>query len=444
MRRNFLCPLIEPSKIKTAEGLRREIGVVGLSANIVNSIVGAGIFVLPAIVAGGLGAASIYAYLVCGFLVACIMLCFAEMGSRVTQSGGPYAYIEEAFGNYAGFLTACIFMFSTFASDAALSNAVADILSTFFPIFGVDWFRAIFFLVMLTALCTINVLGVREGIGFVKFNTLAKLTPLFLLVLIGWKDVLGTNLYWDERPGFKTIAEMSLVLFFAFQGGETGLTVGGEVKNAQRTIPRAIGYSISGILFLYILIQLVAQGVLGAALPDFRDSPLAEVGRVVFGPYGFILITIGAAISVFGSLSGGILSNPRVLFGAALDRVIPIPILAAVHKRFDTPHVAIIFYTVVTYLLAVLGGFKQLAILSSAGILLMYLGVALSVIRIRRKQNTEKAAFKMPFGWLFPMLSAAIIIYFLSALSANEAKGIFGLVAGLSLIYAAILWYRKR
>ena len=109
------------------DGLKREIGTWGLSASIINGIVGAGIFVLPAVVAEGLGAAGILAYLFCGFLVALVMLCFAEAGSKVATSGGAYAFIETAFGRYPGFLTSMLSVAGTIASDAAIANALADI-----------------------------------------------------------------------------------------------------------------------------------------------------------------------------------------------------------------------------------------------------------------------------------------------------------------------------
>ena len=109
---------------KHAAHLKREIGVWGLSSNLVNTIVGSGIFVLPAIVAAGLGSASILAYLFCGFLIAMVMLCFAEVGSKVTDSGGAYAYIEKSFGKYFAFLTAILFLLSTISADAAIANAV--------------------------------------------------------------------------------------------------------------------------------------------------------------------------------------------------------------------------------------------------------------------------------------------------------------------------------
>src|SRR5215213_9696367 len=103
------------------EGLKREIGVFGLATNSINTIIGAGIFVLPAVVAARLGTTGILAYLFCGVLLSLIMLCYAEIGSKVTCTGGSYAYIESAFGKYAGFLTANVFVIgASITSDAAV------------------------------------------------------------------------------------------------------------------------------------------------------------------------------------------------------------------------------------------------------------------------------------------------------------------------------------
>ena len=98
--------------MENEKGLKRTIGLWGLSANIINTVVGAGIFVIPAIVAARLGSASIFAYLFCGILIVLVMLCFAEVGGKITHPGGAYAYIEETFGKYAGFLTAVLFLIS--------------------------------------------------------------------------------------------------------------------------------------------------------------------------------------------------------------------------------------------------------------------------------------------------------------------------------------------
>lgn len=426
------------------EGLNRTIGVWGLSANMVNIVVGAGIFVLPAIVAAGLGSASITAYLFCGILIALIMLCFAEAGSEVTDSGGAYTYIESAFGPYFGFLTAILFLVSALSADAAVANAVADLLSGWFPILNDQWMRLIFFFVVFGGLASINIRGVRQGIGLVLFTTIAKLTPLLVLILIGWKDVTISNLQWEFVPSVKSIGEMSLILFFAFMGAETGLSVGGEIKNPQKTVPKAIFIAISGILLLYILLQTVSQGVLGNSLSSFQDNPLAQVGNHLFGPIGLTLITIGAAISMFGNLSGEILSVPRVLFGAARDKVIPLPFLTRIHLRFATPYLSILVYASLGFLLASFGGFKALAIVSSAAILLVYLGVALSVIKLRKEAPADLEAFRIPGGYSVPILASIIIIWFLSNLSGQERNSMLILITVLTVIYILIRWMQNR
>jgi len=154
------------------DGLRREIGVWGLVSNSLNIIVGAGIFLLPAVVAARLGAASILAYMVCGILVMLIMLCFAEIGSRITITGGVYAYIEVVFGRYAGFLTANIFIFgAAMMANAAVANGLANTIAYFFPVLEAQWMRVMFFITMFGGFAYFNVRGVGRGMWLVKFST---------------------------------------------------------------------------------------------------------------------------------------------------------------------------------------------------------------------------------------------------------------------------------
>ena len=418
--------------------LKREIGLLGLSANIVNIIIGAGIFVLPAIVAAGLGSASIFAYLFCGFLIILMMLCYAEVGSKITDTGGVYTYIEKSFGKYAGFLTAIIFLLATISANAAVANAIADIISKIFPFFQGEVIRILFFLFLFSGLAYINVMGVKKGVGFVKMITLLKLAPLLLIIFIGFKDVDVTNLYWESIPSIKDVGETSLILFFAFTGAGSALSVSGEVRNPNKTIPQGILLAIFAVLVIYILVQTVAQGVLGSSLPLFVENPLGEVASQIFGPIGFTLLTIGAGVSMFGSLSGMILSVPRVLFAASTDRVIPLKKLSLIHKKYATPFVSIIVYASLGFLLASVGGFKQLAIISSASSLLISLGISLAVIKLRRNKEfaSDLKTFRIPGGYTIPILSSLFILWFLYHLSEDAI-----LVMGLFIIVLTIIYF---
>jgi len=426
------------------DGLVRSIGVWGLTANIVNVIVGAGIFVLPAIVAANMGKTGILAYLFCGFLITLVMLCFAEAGSKVNNSGGGYTYIETAFGKFPGFIFGFIYLLGTFTADGAVANALIGVLGAVAPIFKNEYVRILSLFIIFFGLAGINILGIKQGIGVVKLLTITKLTPLLLLVIIGWKDVSGANLYWNEFPTWESFGATCLILFFAFQGAEIGLTVGGEILNPKRTIPRAVILSIVVVLIFYILIQTVSQGVMGSSLADYPDNPLAETGKVVFGPIGYMLLFMGAAISMLGFMSGELLNNPRLVFALGRDRVVPITLLTRIHKRFRTSYVAILIYATIGFCISIFGGFKELAIIATGAVLLLYVGVSLSVIKLRRGYISERGEFKIPGGLTVPILSLIICLYFLSNLSRNEMLITFLYLVVLSLIYFVIQYFEKK
>lgn len=426
------------------KGLKRSIGIFGLSANIINIMIGAGIFALPAIITGIMGTSSIFSYLFCGILITLVVLCFAEAGSKVNNTGGPYTYIETAFGDYFGFIAGIFASGSNMIASAAVAIALVNILATINPVFDLSWVRISFLFIMYVSLAFINIKGVKQGIGLIKLNTILKVSPLLILVIFGLSHISFDNLHIEALPKFSQLGESSLILFFAFLGCETGLIVGGEIKNPKQTIPRAILISIGSVVLLYIAIQTICQGVLGDNLINYEAAPLAETAKVVLGPFGYILLTIGAAVSMFGVISGDLLNSPRILFALSRDQVIPIKKLSKVHPKYATPHIAIVTHTTITFALAISGSFEQLVILATSSILLLYLGVACSVIKLRKTQKAEPGEFKIPGGKLIPLVSIGIIIYFLSNLSLKEIIGTVIFIVILSIIFTIINTMKKK
>lgn len=419
--------------------LKREIGVFGLTTHMVNSIIGSGIFVLPAIIAAGLGPSSIIAYLFCGFLTLLIMFCYAEISSNITETGGPYLYIERTFGEYAGFITAFLVLLASLAGDAAISNAIYDIISSSFPFFQNQIIRIISLLILFSGLGYVNVIGIKYGINFVKLITIMKIIPLLLIIFFGVMDISLNNLYISSIPSIKDIGSMSIILFFAFQGISTSISVGGEVINAKKTIPKSIFLTIFIVLIIYILIQTISQGILGDSLPEFEQSPLSHVAKHIMGPIGFIILSIGAAISMFGSLSGGVLSAPRVLYSASKDNTIPIKSLSLIHNKYVTPYFSIITYVIISFILASFGGFKQLAIISTCSCIMIYLAISLSIIKLRnQKRLLQKGAFRIPGGYVIPVLSCFICLWFLSNVSKIEYLSISLYLIIITLLYIFI------
>lgn len=422
--------------------LKREIGAAGLALNAVNLTVGSGIFVLPAIVAASLGRAAFVAYLLCALLIILIMLCYAEVGSRVTSSGGSYAYVEKAFGPLAGFLINTIFWFGFAAlSDAAVVNALADMLLVWFPVFSQLYVRILFFVALFGLFSFVNCRGVKQGTYFASAATLIKLTPLVLLLVLGLFNIRGGNLAIKTWPSISGIGQTSLVLVFAFMGIETALNVSGEIRNPSRTIPKGIFMGVLGVLIIYLGIQLVAQGVLGDELALHKEAPLAELAIRLVGPAGGTLMLLTAVISMFGMLSGDVLASSRLLFAASADKLLP-GFLSRIHPKFATPYWAITVYSAVIVILASSGGFKQLATLASSSVLIIYLAVVLAMIRLRyKKDNTLSTGFRAPGGMLVPVLAVCSICWFLYQVTWPEVKAIaifFGLMTAVYYINAFV------
>ena len=428
----------------TEEGLKREIGIRSLALAIINITIGSGIFVIPAIIAEGLGATAIVAYFACGLLIFLIALCFADLGSKTKVSGGTYTYIETAFGPFAGFLAnniywigGCVF------SDAAIANALADTLKYFFPFLENEIYRGLFLFIVFGLLALLNIRSVKNGVRFIEFTSLAKLIPLVVLVIVGTGFVSTQNLLWVTAPTIGNIGAASLLLFFAFLGLEGPLSNGGEMKDPKRTVPLGIFLGVAGVLVLYMAIQLVTQGVLGNTMAAHKDAPLAAVAGMAFGKWGPIIIIAVTAVAMLGTLGGDILCVPRILFAGARDGLLPKP-LARVHPRFITPHIAIALYAALGFLLAISGGFKQLATIASASVLIIYLGVALAAIKLRKKDtgSTEKT-FRVPGGVIVPLLASAGIIWLLCSLTKPELTGIAIFIAVFSGIYLLIMLVKK-
>jgi amino acid transporter len=327
--------------------------------------------------------------------------------------------------------------------NAAVINAMADMLSIYIPSLQMLAYRSLFFILIFGGFAWINIRGVKYGNSMVKVNTLAKLIPLVLLIVVGVFYVSVDNLKWQQFPSWTNLGGASLLLFFAFGGGEAALSVSGETKNPNRVIPMGILLGMGTVILLYIVIQSISQGVLGNELVNHKDAPLAAVAERIFGHSGATLITIGGIISVFGSLSGSILSYPRVLFAGAQSGWAP-AFIAKVHPKYATPYWAIIIYTILDFIFAVTGGFRQLIIIASASLLIIYLGVVLAVIKHRVTNNTsDKIPFKLPFGILIPAIAAVSILWFLSNLKTPEWIGVGIALVSLSAIYALMKWLKR-
>jgi APA family basic amino acid/polyamine antiporter len=420
--------------------LVRAIGLRQLTAAILNATIGAGIFVLPALVAQDVGAAAPLAFLVCAGIIALIGAALAMAGSRVTLTGGIYAYVEVAFGPYVALLAGVILWLTSVAAASGIATALLDQVSALTPLVAGGAVRLLLLAATLATLAALNTRGVRVGTRVIEAITALKLAPLLVFVAGGVVLLDWSAIGWPAAPSAEALGRSVLLLIFAYTGVEMALAPSGEVKDPARTVPLAILLALALVTTFYIAIQLVAQAALGSRLAQETAAPLAQAAGQFLGRAGVTLMLAGAVCSMFGYLCGDMLCMPRTIYAFARDGLLP-RVFARIHPTWRTPAVAIWTNAAIVVLVAGSQTFQALAIISNVGSLLLYLLCCAAALELaRRDVRMADAPFTFPGAWLAPVAGAALVLWILSTATARE----FAVTAGV-LAAATLAWVvRKR
>ena len=415
--------------------LRRSIGTFALAASIVNITIGAGIFRLPADMAATLGATAPIAYVLCAIVMSLIVLCLAEAGSRVATTGGPYAYVEVAFGPFVGFVAGfLLWTLLTFAM-AAVATVLAANVAALVPSLASRGASAVVLITIYTVFAVVNILGVERGSRVNTALTVAKILPLLILIAGGLFAIDSAHLEIVDPPDMPTLARSSILLIFAFAGIEAALVPGGEVKDPARTVPRAIFIAMAAVTVLYAGLQFVAQGVMGPALATSKAAPLADAAGVALGEWARTLLIVGAVISMLGHVGAMILATPRTLFAFARDGFLP-AVLARVHPAHRSPFVAILVQCTIVLVLAITSTFEQLAILANLSTLALYATCCIATWELRRRDvRAGGTPFKVPAPTLVILLACLVIGWMLTSVTLAEWMAFAVVIAVATAIF---------
>ncbi len=417
--------------------LRRRIGPLALAATVVNGVVGAGIFTLPAAMAHAAGARAPLAYLVCAIAMSFVVVCFAEAGSRLPTSGGVYGTVRVAFGPLTGFVCGIMTWTASVLACGGIAGALAGTIGTVLPTLASGWGRAAVILVSIGAITLVNLRGVREAAWMVSAVTLMKLVPLLLFVGVGTAVLFArgvpaaTGLRASPASG---LADAVILGIFAFSGMETPLAASGEVADGHRNVPRALFGAMGFVLVLYVSIQLVAQSLLGSAL-GVQAAPLAAAAARI-GPVARTIMVAGAALSMLGWMGSDILGAPRILFAFAQDGLLP-RVLAHVHPRTQAPDLAILAHAGIATALAVSGSFHGLVVASTLNTMgLYFLGCGAAWVLHRR--DTRTLGVPVDFAALpaSALIGMAAMVLLVCVAPRDEILGLAAVVAGSVILYA--------
>lgn len=410
----------------------RAVGTLSLTAVSINTIIGAGIFALPATVAGLLGPASPLAYLAAGVAVVLIALCFAEAGSRFESSGGPYVYARAAFGDFFGFEVGWMFVMARLTALAAVSNTFADYLGYFWPATLHGPARIAVITLMIGILTVAHVSGVRIGVAVNNLFTIGKLLPLIVFCVAGLAMLDVSPFAPTPLLTPQSMQQASLLLLFALGGFENASIPSEEVIDPRKSLPIALISSVGFVIFLYLAIQIVAL----AALPGLATStaPLASAAANFLGPAGGVMMTIAAALSTAGSNHVNIFAGSRLLYAFGRDGHLPAR-LAWLHERFRTPALSILLFAGAAWVLAMSSAFGPLAALSALARLLVYTSTCAAVPVLRRRGEVSPSRFTLPLGDTLPVLGLLACGWLLTGSTARQAA-----IGGAAMLMGAILF----
>lgn len=424
----------------TDAGLVRGIRRWDLVAVAINGIIGAGIFGLPSQVFKQTGAYSLLAFAACALVVTLIVLCFAEVGSRYSETGGPYLYAREAFGPVAGFEVGWLIWIARLTAFAANCNLLVSYLGFFWPASTEPVWRIVIIVTVTVLLTAVNIVGVRDAAIVSNVFTIGKLLPIMLFIGVGLFFIQPERFSFAELPSYDGFSGSVLVLIYAFTGFEMAVIPAGEVRDPQRNLPMAILTAMGVVTLVYLLIQTVSIGT----LPELASSerPIADASGQFMGASGASIISAGVLVSIIGNLIVLILAASRLPFAMAERGELP-RILSATHSRFRTPHIAILVTSLVMLALTLSGTFIYAATISTIARLLAYSATCAALPLMRRRSQAPQAAFKAPVGTVVAVVALALTVWLLSNCTWEQARdSLIAAAVGL-IIYGAYYLVRR-
>jgi basic amino acid/polyamine antiporter, APA family len=438
-------------------GLLRELGVAQAGSVVVGTIIGSGIFLVPAEMMQAVGSAKLVylAWLAGGLLSLFGALTYAELGAMKPQAGGEYVYVRDAYGPLAGFLYAWTwFLLAKPASIATITIGLVRILETFslFSFFSRAVLRHPFVVsygqlvaVAATVLISLlNYVGIRKAAEFQLIFTVLKIAIILTVVFIGFSYALGTWSHFAEHyPGAKGgmagFMAALVAALWAYDGWNDLNMVSEEIRQPDRNIPLALIGGVATVAVLYMLVNAAVQYVLPARAIAASPRAASDAIALVWGYAGAAVVSAGMAVSMLVSLNGTTMSGARIPFALARDRYF-FSALGYVHPRHHTPSTAIVVQAGLAIILLLLGGsFRQFFSLAIFAEWLFYMIASSTVFVFRQREPYAERPYRVwgypivPF--LFVLASAVLLYYTFTDNLRNSVLGCLVILAGVPTFY---------
>ena len=386
--------------------LSRELGLFQVTVAGVGIILGAGIYALIGIAAGSAGNATWLAFLISAFIALFTGLSYAELSSMFDTDAGEFDYVENAFNKKYAFFVGLMMIIAGFVSASAVALGFAGY---FISLISLPLVLAALGLVVLMTL--INFIGIKESSWFNSVSTLIEFAGLVLIIILGIKN-FGNVDYFEMPLGLQGVFSAGALVFFAFMGFESIVKLAEETKDPEKTIPKALIYSVIITTIVYVLVALSAVSLIGWEELSSSSAPLALAAAASLGSYALLLLGVIALFSTSNTVLITLVTTSRLVYGMAKEKSLP-KIFTLVHKRTRTPWVAILFLMVITLLFVLIGDIEFVANLTNLFLFGTFASVNLSLIVLRYKDK-KKRKFRCPIN--IGRFSVIALLGFLSSL----------------------------
>jgi APA family basic amino acid/polyamine antiporter len=362
---------------QAGQTLRRELGLLDAVAIGFGAIVGAGIYVVTGLAAGSAGPAFLIALVIAGLAAAANALSSAQLAAAYPQSGGTYEYGYRVLGPAAGFAAGCMFLISKLAAAGTVALGLAAYVDVLLP--GTSpRIIAVAAVALFTAL---NYAGIRRSSRVNIVIVTVSVGALLAFIIFGAFHFDGAQLRPFAPHGWRAVLQAAALLFFAYTGYARVATLGEEVRDPARTIPRAIIITVVGAIALYLATGLIAIGVAGAESLARTGAPLHTAALATGSAALPLIIALGAIAAMLGVILSQVLGLSRVVLAMSRRGDLPAP-LAAVHARFGTPHRAVLAVGVVAAIIAATGTLAGVAAAATFAILVYYAITNVAALRM--------------------------------------------------------------
>jgi basic amino acid/polyamine antiporter, APA family len=417
-----------------APTILRGIGRWDLAALMVNITIGAGILGLPAKLFDLTHGYSVLALVLCAVLIGFIQICFAEVGSRFVDSGGPYLIARTALGPSVGFVVGWLYWIVRVLTFATISNLLVAYVARFVPGAAAGAWRATTITLIVGGITLLHLFGIRHATIVSNALTILKIGFLAVFGVLGTLSATGSLPERGAPPPIGALGNAILLGTFAFAGFEASMVAAGETRDPRRNTPFAIATSLLTALVLYLGVQVVCM----MSVPALATSaaPVADAAVVMWGPFGEQLVAGSAIVMMLGTLNGGFLATSRLPFAFAEQGDLP-AVLTRVHARFRTPHVAILGSAAIVLVATLASSFLSAIKLAASTRILAYIAGCVALIVLRRRADVPPAAFVAPYGRAFAVIAIALSVALLSSASGRELIQL-GLAASSGIVVYAL------